>query len=238
MEKTERYILSTRPLAKAMIESAAEEGIIIEELSFIETHPVQSEELKQRMKHLAEAPTTVVFTSMNAVDAVADTVNEVKDWKIYCIGHTTRKLVEERLHGAVIAGTGENAVRLAEQLVDDGVKEAVFFCGNIRRDELPNKIRSEGGRVEELVVYETVELSPAITREYDGILFFSPSAVRSFFKTNKAPRKTELFAIGKTTAETLRPFANKKIIVANATDKAELAQQAIEYFRHSRNQDK
>ncbi|HEY0058011.1 MAG TPA: uroporphyrinogen-III synthase [Flavisolibacter sp.] len=238
MEKTERYILSTRPLAKGIIESAAEEGIIIEELSFIETHPVQNEELTERIKRLAEVPATIVFTSMNAVDAVADVVSEVKDWKIYCIGHTTRKLVEERLHGALIAGSGENAARLAEQLVDDGVKEAVFFCGNIRRDELPNKIRSEGGRVEELIVYETVELSPALTREYDGILFFSPSAVRAFFRTNKVPRKTELFAIGKTTAETLRPFANKKIIVANATDKVELAQQAIEYFRHSRNDNK
>ena len=233
MQKTERYILSTRPLAKAIVESAANEGIIIEELSFIETHPVHSDELNQRIRNMAGGAATIVFTSMNAVDAVADIVNEVKDWKIYCIGHTTRKLVEERLHGAVIAGTGENAARLAEQLVDDGVQEAVFFCGNIRRDELPNKIRSEGGRVEELIVYETVELSPAVRREYDGILFFSPSAVRSFFKTNKAPRKTELFAIGKTTAETLRPFANKKIIVANATDKVELAQQAIEYFRNS-----
>lgn len=233
MQKTERYILSTRPLAKAIVESAAEEGIMIEELSFIETHPVQSEELTLRIKSLAKGPAITIFTSMNAVDAVANVVKEVKDWKIYCIGHTTRKLVEERLQGAIIAGSGENAARLAEQLVDDGVKEAVFFCGNIRRDELPNKIRSEGGRVDELIVYETVELSPALSREYDGILFFSPSAVRAFFKTNKVPRKTELFAIGKTTAETLRPFANKKIIVANATDKAELAQQAIEYFRHS-----
>lgn len=231
MQKTERYILSTRPLPKAIIESAAGEGIIIEELSFIETHPVWSEELSHRIRSLAGGAATVIFTSMNAVDAVADVVERVAGWNVYCIGNTTKTLVQERLAGATIVGTGENAARLAEQLVDDEVKEAIFFCGNIRRDELPNKIRSEGGRVEELVVYETVELSPSLSRTYDGILFFSPSAVRSFFKTNKVPRETELFAIGKTTAETLRPFANKKIIVAHTTDKGELAQQAIEYFR-------
>jgi len=232
MEKAKRYILTTRPLPKAIIEDAAAKNIVIEELSFIDTTPVASEAVVQRIKELASQACAVVFTSMNAVEMVATHIKEVKEWTVYCIGNTTKKLINEKLPSAVIAVTAENAERLAEHIVDDKVKKAVFFCGNIRRDELPNKIRSEGGSVEEIVVYETVERPSALSKEYEGILFFSPSAVNSFFKINKVPSRTQLFAIGSTTAETLRQFANRKIIVANSSGKQELAQQAIEYFHH------
>ena len=230
MQKDKKYILSTRPLPKKVTDDAAAQNVIIEELSFIETKSITDESTVARIKDLANQPLTVVFTSMNAVEAVASQVNAIPDWKIYSIGNTTRKLIEEKWGAEKISGTAENAQRLGELLIDDGVKVAIFFCGNVRRDELPNKIRSEGGRVEELIVYKTEETPSAITKEYDAILFFSPSAVSSFFSINKAPSKTELFAIGKTTAETLRRFAHKKIIVAHATDKSELAKQAIDHL--------
>jgi len=230
MEKAKKYILTTRPLAKTITEEAAMKNIIIEELSFIDTHAVESEAVVQRIKQLATDACTVVFTSMNAVEAVAAHVKNVPRWIVYCIGNTTKKLIEEKLSSAAIAATAENAERLAERLIDDGVKNAVFFCGNIRRDELPNKIRSEGGEVEEVVVYETEEKPSALTRDYDGILFFSPSAVTSFFKSNKVPKHTQLFSIGSTTAETLRKYANRKIVVAKTSDKNELARQAIDYL--------
>jgi uroporphyrinogen-III synthase len=230
MQQTKRYLLSTRPLSRAVVEEAEKHNITIEELSFIETKPVLEEEVLRTIKSLAEEARTVVFTSMNAVDAVADQVADTPGWEVYCIGNTTQKRVGERLPSARIVGTGENAERLAERLVDNGVKNAVFFCGNRRRDELPNKIRSEGGTVEEVIVYETTDQPSTLQREYDGILFFSPSAVNSFFKSNKAPKHTELFAIGKTTAEAIRQYANRKIIVANVTGKEDLVDHAIAFF--------
>lgn len=236
MQETKRYILCTRPLAKDIILQAAEQHVVIDELSFIDTYPIETQDITDRVKALASQECTVVFTSMNAVEAVAAQVKEVANWKVYCLGTTTKKLIEEKLSSATIIGTGENAERLAERLVDDSVKKAVFFCGNIRRDELPNKIRSDGGEVEEVIVYQTIENPSAVTKEYDGILFFSPSAVNSFFKNNKVPLRTELFAIGKTTADTLRKYANKKIIVANVTGKQELVQHAIDYFNKETNQ--
>jgi uroporphyrinogen-III synthase len=236
MQETKRYILCTRPLAKDIVLQAARQNVVIEELSFIDTHPIETKEVTDRVKALAGENCTVVFTSMNAVEAVAAQVKLGVSWKVYCIGNTTKKLIEERLASATIIATGENAERLAERLVDDGVKKAVFFCGNIRRDELPNKIRSDGGTVEEVIVYQTIEKPSAVTKEYDGILFFSPSAVNSFFKSNKVPVRTELFAIGKTTADTLRKYANKKIIVAGVTGKQELVQHAIDFFNNKNTQ--
>ncbi len=81
-----------------------------------------------------------------------------------------------------------------------------------------------------MIVYETMETPAVFTKEYDAILFFSPSAVHSFFKANKLNRQTQVFAIGKTTSETIRQYKHHKIIVANAIDKNELARQAIAYL--------
>lgn len=233
MQETKRYLLSTRPLARAVVQEAERNNIIIEELSFIETKPVAGEAVVQKIRSLASGHHSVVFTSMNAVDAVADQVTDTPHWQVYCIGNTTQKQVTERLPMAKIVATGENAERLAERLVDDRIRNAVFFCGNRRRDELPNKIRSEGGVVEEVIVYETTDQPSVISKEYDGILFFSPSAVNSFFKSNKAPKNTELFAIGKTTAEAIRQFVNRKIIVANVTGKEDLVHHAVAFFNAS-----
>ena len=41
---------------------------------------------------------------------------------------------------------------------------------------------------------------------YDGIIFFSPSAVLSFFENNKWPKDSHGFCIGKSTAETLKKY--------------------------------
>jgi len=230
MEKDKKYLLSTRPLPKAIIEEGAKKGVLIEELSFIDTKPVGGEGLSEQIKTLAAEEHTVVFTSMNAVEAVASYVDSIPKWQIYSIGNTTRKLIEERWGTEKIIATAENAQRLGERLVDDGVNEVVFFCGNIRRDELPNKIRSEGGKVEEVVVYQTEETPKKLTKEYDGILFFSPSAVQAFFSSNKCSKHTVLFAIGKTTEEAIRKHKAGKVVVGHVTDKVELAQQAIDYL--------
>lgn len=230
MESDKKYLLSTRPLPKALIEKAAQKNVIIEVLSFIDTKPVQDDALSQRIKALASEQYTVVFTSMNAVEAVAEQIGGAPDWKIYSIGNTTRQLIEEKWGAEKIAATAENAQRLGERLVDDGIMKVIFFCGNIRRDELPNKVRSEGGQVEEVIVYETEELPTKLMKEYDGILFFSPSAVKAFYKQNKPTRKTVLFAIGKTTEEELRRHNAQKVVVAHVANKTEVAEQAIEHL--------
>lgn len=232
MQKTNRHILSTRPLPKAIIEEAASQTIIIEQLSFIHTTPIEDVSITKRIQELSGQNCTVIFTSMNAVEAVANKIERAPNWKIYSIGNTTKKLIEEKLSPSQIIATADNAVRLGERLMDDKVEHVVFFCGNIRRDELPNKLRSEKVMVEEVIVYETTETPSALHKEYDGILFFSPSAVHSFYKTNQPDKHTHLFAIGKTTAEAIRQYQNKKIIIATTADKVELARQAIEFFKN------
>lgn len=230
MAGTEKYLLSTRPLPKHIIEAGAQRGVTIEELSFIETRPVIDDSISNKINEVATRQHVVVFTSMNAVEAVASQLKTSPSWKVYCLGNTTRQLVEKYWGASSVSATADDARLLGERLVDDGIVNAIFFCGNIRRNELPNKMRSEGGTVEEIVVYQTIETPATVSRFYHGILFFSPSAVNSFFQANKPEAQTTYFAIGRTTKDSLQQHKAQRIIIAGKPDKNELALHAINHL--------
>lgn len=107
-------ILSTRPFSAELIEGAASQGINIHELSFIVTEPVDDLNIQQEIQTALTLQATVVFTSMNAVEAVADQLMGFRpEWNIYCIGNTTRKLVEKYFGTEAISGTAASAAELA-----------------------------------------------------------------------------------------------------------------------------
>ena len=230
MAKDRKYLLSTRPLPKSIIEEGLSKDVIIEELSFIAIEPIRDEDVLQKVKGFAKEEHIVVFTSMNAVEAVAAQVDDVPLWKIYSIGNTTNLLIEEKWGKGKVVATAENGSALAERLIDDDVRDMVFFCGNKRRDELPNKMRSEKRNVEEVIVYNTIETPSKLEKEYDGVVFYSPSAVHAFYTQNRPGKNTLLFAIGKTTEEAIHQYDSRKVIVGHEANKTDLVKRAIEYL--------
>ena len=79
-------------------------------------------------------------------------------------------------------------------------------------------------------MYQTINLPHTIEQQYHGILFFSPSAVQSFFQKNKLRDATILFAIGNTTANEIKKFTDKKIVTSELPEKENLVGKVIEYF--------
>lgn len=229
MQKTKRHILSTRPLPEALIREAAAQNISIETKSFIETKPVIDAGIAKRIYELFQKPIAAVFTSINAVTAVAELFQKPMPWMVYGIGHATANLITQ-LFQMPMAGTAANAESLADVIIKNGISDVTFFCGNIRRDVLPEKLRAANISVEEIVVYETIEKPHLVNAFYDAILFYSPSAVQSFFSINKINAATLLFAIGKTTAEQIKQHSDNRVIVASKTGKEDLVQEMIRYF--------
>lgn len=230
MQKSNLYILSTRPLSTNIIQQAAAQHIHIECTSFIETEPVLDDAVIKEIQHLAQQNIAAVFTSMNAVDAVTDQVTGKPDWKIFCLGHTTRQLIGKHFGEEGIEGTADNASALADEIITKGFKKVYFFCGNQRRDELPQKLEENGVDLHELVVYKTHQTTQRVSKKFSGILFFSPSAVHSFFGDNEVESDTVLFAIGTTTAAAIEQYSNNKIIIAGQPGKDNLVHEAIQYF--------
>lgn len=236
MQKTKLNILSTRPLDKGIIETADQQNITIDCISFIETETIGDENLKNQILSLQEKNITAVFTSMNAVEAVRHHLTAKPGWVIYSIGQTTKELAAETFGKENIIGTANNAAQLADEIIKDNQKELYFFCGDQRRDELPNKLKASGIKLKEIVVYKTTQQAKTINKEYDGILFFSPSAVHSFFSANAVDKNTLLFAIGDTTAEAIRQYTNNNIIIAERPGKEALVQRMMEYFSATQKQ--
>lgn len=232
MQQNNIQILCTRPLPTSLIDLAAEAGIEINVSPFIETESILSIEVQQEIELLSFQTAIVVFTSMNAVDAVTGFLDgHQPDWTIYSIGTATGRLVKEYFGEERVAGTAADAASLALLIAEDRfADEVVFFCGDQRRDELPAMLRQHGIDVNEIVVYQTINLPHTIEQQYHGILFFSPSAVQSFFQKNKLTDTTILFAIGNTTASEIKKFTDNKIIISGSPEKENLVAKMMEYF--------
>ena len=230
-------ILSTRPIDETLVNKARKHDIIIDIISLIKTENTINNLIEEEIKELASKSITAVFTSMNGAEAVIETLqkNELQpDWNIYCIGGTTQSLIKKYFSSATIAGTGKNATELAESIIKTNEDEVVFFCGNQRRDELPQLLQKNNVSVKQMVVYETNEIQVKIENSYNGILFFSPSAVKSFFSVNSISPDTVLFSIGNTTADEIKMNCNNKIIVLDFPSKDKLAETAIQYFKNEK----
>jgi uroporphyrinogen-III synthase len=182
-----------------------------------------------------------VFTSAHAVKTLErhylhqpDTFYAIGDnWQVCCLEAGTLAAVQEELPGCPVKVTAANATALAHAILQAGdVSDVYFFCGRQRREELPAILTAQGIRVHEIVLYENVP-TPVITgSDYDGIFFFSPSAVTSFFSVNRLPKNTVCFAIGATTARTVEDFTDNKVIISTAPRAESMVQTAIFYFNN------
>lgn len=226
------HILCTRPLPETLVETAAQAGIKIDISPFIETESILTEQVQQEIEQVSLQSVPVVFTSMNAVDAIAVFLDgRQPDWEIYSIGTATGRLVKEYFGEARMAGTANDAASLAGVIAKAAnIDEVVFFCGDQRREELPGILKEHEIAVNEIVVYQTVALPHKIEKHYHGILFFSPSAVQSFFQKNKSLPDSILFAIGNTTATEIKKFASNKVVTSDEPGKENLVYKMIEYF--------
>ena len=101
------------------------------------------------------------------------------------------------------------AAALAAAMVREGVAGPVLFpCGEIRRDELPTRLRQEGIEVDEVVCYRPViasedEARDAVRRA--GILIVASPTVAELLSRASAPTpRPPLLAVGPTTAAAAR----------------------------------
>lgn len=230
MQQKKIEILSTKMLDK----NSFPEEIIIDEIPFIATKAIKDERLEKKISHLAAQPINAIFTSSHAADVVGKIISKNSSWKIFCIGNKTKETLLKFFPAESIAGTADNAADLAWNIMKDiSVKNVLFFCGSQRRNELPEILIQNGIDMEELIVYETIKTPKEIKKDYDGVLFFSPSAAESFFSINKIKSHTVCFAIGDTTATTLKKFTTNKIIQAQNQSQQSIMNAMLAHFKIS-----
>lgn len=236
MHNAKFRILSTKALQDSLRKTAADKGIELRDQPFIDILPVRTPQLEARLREVALGGQVLVFTSPNTVKSVAGYWDNGVQQQIYCLGGATLEVIKEEIPGAEVLGTGASSLELAKLiLAHGGIKNVVFLCGNIRRNELPETLLANNVGVEELVVYETVETPAPLEERFDGVLFFSPSSVRSFFQQNAPDGQTVYFAIGETTGASVREIAGRQPVIGAEASVPALVQTAIDYFDNINN---
>lgn len=183
-------------------------------LSFVEYDAIKISELPFDLPLQIE---NAIFTSQNAVNTVLEKhSSKVAIENCFCVGEKTKALLEE--YGQKVMHVSEYAEDLAEYLTKyHNSKKFVFFCGNIRSEIIPSALRNNRIHFTEITVYKTTLTPKQFDRHFEGILFFSPSGVRSFMEANKAiSDNTLVVCIGKTTASEAKNFS-KNVIISNKT---------------------
>ncbi len=226
------YLLSTGLVPAGLVEKAVQKGITLDSIAFIDIESLDNAEV---MEGLVRQPRVVAFTSVNAVNAVQRWVPGVTGWRVYCISGATCGAAIRLFGETALVGKARSAGELARIFIrQETGGEIVFFCGDHRRQELPSILRGSGFSVVEEVVYRTLPTPHKVEQDYDGIAFFSPSAVESFFSVNEPAAGIPLFAIGPTTAAAIRARCTNPVITAGEPDKAMLIRKMTGHFINKR----
>ena len=231
MQLTNIHLLSTKLLPEPIIAKAFENGITIDIIPFIKTEAVTDKTIVEQIRSLTDKKITVVFTSVNALESIATHLSTKPSWDIYCMGGITRETAISFFGEASIKRTARNAANLAEKIVTESIQQdIIFFCSDHRLDKLPTILKTNKIHFKELIVYKTIETPALIQKQYEGILFFSPSAVHSFFSQNTISTDTILFSIGKTTAATIATYASNEVVASEWPGQEQLISQVINYY--------
>lgn len=180
----------------------------------------------------AECP-ILVFTSQNGVKALERLMHagiELPDqFPLYAVGPKTKEALLQMGFDDVKTPREKNGAGLAHLIINDVLNnpelkqaDVLHFCGNKRRDELRHYLTESEISIKDIVVYKTKlnQMSLPEDESFDGMLFYSPSAVQGFrksggFRRNNLP---ELFAIGPTTAEELSIESGKHVHISPQPD--------------------
>lgn len=169
-----------------------------------------------------------IFSSQNAVLSIQN--SEFLIQNSYCVGEKTKALLEK--NGFKVIKMTEYASQLATYLVENHKNDSFqFFCGNIRSDEIPLKLKENNITFEEIEVYKTALTPKRFKRQFDAILFFSPSGVRSYCdECDPINNETVFVCIGTTTASEAKKYS-ENVIIANATTVESVIAKAVKILK-------
>ena len=170
-----KTILSTIKLSKEQCDLFSNNDIELLQYNFIKITPLSFE--------LPIHNGSWIFTSKNAVDAVYSSNEKIKCNKMphYCVGEKTKLALIK--NGQKVIKMSNNSLKLAIFLTNNRKNEKYVFCrGSIINKDFSDFFYTNEMNLNEVPVYKTELVPKKIESILDGIMFFSPSAIKSFFK--------------------------------------------------------
>ncbi len=212
-------VLSTKKLTTSQKQLLLNSGIGLVEYNSIS---IQFNDFDPGQESIDNA----IITSKNSANAIIDRNIQIKN--CFCVGEKTAFLLQK--HQYKIQETADYGMYLAEVISEKYRDENfTFFCGNKRREELPSILKEKNVRFKEVEVYKTEINRKHFDREFEGVLFLSPSGIQSFTSKNEI-KNSIAFCIGETTASEAKKYTNN-IIIATKPSIENVIVQVVKKFR-------
>lgn len=227
-------ILCTKQLEPLLAGKAAVQGIRMVMRPFIQINHTDTPETRSSIEQLS-GDDVWAFTSHHAVESLhylarKHRLNLPNPPGAYTMDGRTAEKCRHLFPGINILGMANNARSLGLHIAKQDERKVVFFCGNLRRQELPEILKNENIALKEIQVYETVSIPVKVTESFDGIMFFSPSGINSFLEQNNLPSHAVCFAIGETTANALRQITKGLVRIAPQPTQESIVNLVIAYY--------
>ena len=179
---------------------------------FIHVESVPGKEFRKSRISLHDY-SSIILTSRNAIDHFFRICDELRvkisqETKFFCVSEAIALYLQKYTlyrKRKVFYGNG-----LSKDLMDvlkkykEGEK-FLFPCSDIHKKDIPDFLEENKFDYSEAVIYKTVcsDLSDLNEINYDMIIFFSPSGVKSLFRNfpKFKQRKTRIAAFGPTTSQ-------------------------------------
>ena len=206
-------LLSTRRLDASAYAELTEAGIGCTAHDFVDIVPREGVNIERRGE-------TVLVSSQNALHAL--------DWKgvqVRCVGEKTSEKLRSR--GAKVLSVHSGAASMSEHAVALG-EACSFVCGSTRMSTVEDTFARSGVSLEVVEVYDTLHASRRMDGPWAGVLFFSPSGVRSYHASNA--QLPPSICIGATTGAVAQSFGHP-VVMASKSTKLAVVRAAIEHFR-------
>ena len=193
-------LLSTKKLSKKMKLAFNKNNITIIEIPMIKTVRVNFVWPK-----IQEG---IIITSSSALKSIVKhpSYYNLKKHPFFCVGSYTKKRLSEL--GLNVEECEASSKDLALKIGDKYSKKKFnYFCGKQRLKTIEIFAKKNNIDIKISEVYETFEIRKKIKEKFDGIIFFSPSAVRSYVSLNSLNTQ-KVFSWGQTTAKEIKKYCD------------------------------
>ncbi len=181
---------------------------------FIHVEPVPSQDFRQQKINLLDY-SAVIFTSRNAVDHFFRMATEMRitvpdAMKYFCISESTAYYLQKYVvyRKRKIFHGKQRFVDLMDIIKKHKDEKFLLPCSDIHKQNIPDMLKDNNIKFEKAVLYKTVasDLSDLANVNYDMLVFFSPSGIRSLLKNfpDFKQNKTKIAAFGATTANAVK----------------------------------
>jgi len=175
----------------------------------------------------------IVFTSANGVGAFSGILSKSEyelehSVRIAAVGSSTAEEIEKKLRRRAVVPEINNAVSLAEMLLDQGddsrKMKVLWPCGEDALLDFEDAMASAGAEVTRWICYGTEKMEKYIIRSklesllpWNLVFFAAPSAVEAFSAGWGDKSGFVAVAIGSTTGKALKARNFKNVVISNGT---------------------